>query len=619
MASARRIAQRGVAARRMHLARAKKVMNSKTTGIWFMIAAALFALIFTFQRYWNAPTGISANVVADMQPSAVTSVQVIPAGALEIRADRTNGDWFLSKPMVYPAQAAAIETLLNALQKLTPATRISASELRDHKNSESEFGFENPQISLVIEAGEQSWQLLVGNKTAPGDQVFLRIVGQDGAFVTDADWLKFIPGAANDWRDTSLVDASENNFDTIVLTNGAKVVELHRDTTNHLWRMTRPLQARADGERITGALQQLQTTRVTQFITDDPSADLTAFGLQPADLDLWLGRGTNFVTGIHLGKNPTNDSTQIYAKREDWNAIVTTINEPFSPWRGSVNDFRDPHLLELTAPVSEIEVRGGNNFTLQRQGTNDWKMAGEKFPADAENARAFIQLLAQLRVAGFVKDVVTAPDLQAYGLATPTRQITLLSVVGDTNSVIAQLAFAVQTNGIFVRRADEDFIYSITAENFNRLPEAGWEFRDRRIWNFTENDVAQITLHQNGKTRTMIHDGPNRWSLAAGSQGMINPPAIEETAHRLGELTAAGWVGRNITDPGKNYGLNTNNLQITVELKTGEKFTVDFGTPISNQTALAAVTLDGEHWAFVFPPVLYQFVVTYLTIPANVP
>jgi hypothetical protein len=602
----------------MRLAHAKKVMNSKTTRIWFAIAAALFALIFIFQRHWNASAGISTNILANLQPSAVSSVQVIPAGALEIRADRTNGGWLLSKPMVYPAQVAAIETLLAALQKLTPAMRIGAGELREHHSADTEFGFEPPQISLVIEAGDQRWQLLIGNKTAPGDQVFLRVVGVDGAFVANAGWLKFIPRAANDWRDTSFVNVSENNFDAIVLTNGAKVIELHRDATNHLWRMTRPLQARADGERIVDALQQLQTARVTQFITDESNADLGAFGLQPADLDLWLGHGTNFVTGIHLGKNPANDSAQIYAKREGWNAIVTTAKEPFSPWRGSVNDFRDPHLLELTSPVNEIEVRGGNKFTLQRQGTNDWIIAGEKFPADAENAQAFIQLLSQLRVAGFVKDVVTSPDLQAYGLATPTRQIILLSTVGDTNSVIAQLAFAVQTNGIFVRRTDEDFIYSITAEDFNRLPEAGWEFRQRRIWNFTESEVAQITLHQNGKTRTMIHDGSNKWSLAAGSQGMINPPAIEETAHRLGELTAAGWVGRNITAPEK-YGFKPGNLQITVGLNSGEKFTVDFGAPISNQTALAAVTFNGERWAFVFPPVLYQFVVTYLIIPANIP
>jgi hypothetical protein len=596
-------------------------MNSKTTGIWFTIAAALFALIFVFEHFLRPPAPESSCILPELHPPAVTSVQVIPSGALEIRADRTNGVWLLTKPITYPAQPTAIEALLDALQKLTPATRIDAAELRNHHNADVEFGFETPRISLVIETDGQRRQLLVGNKTPPGDQVFLRVVGMDGAFVADADWLNFIPRSANVWRDTALVNVNNGGLDWIVLTNGTKVIELRRDATNHLWRMIRPFPARADADRIADALQRLQTARVTQFVTDNPKEDLTAFGLQPAELDLWLGHGTNFISAVHVGKSPTNDPTQVFARRERWNAIVTTAKEPLSPWRGSVNDFRDSHLLELTAPVAEIEVQGQDNFTLHRQGSNDWQIVGEKSPVDADNAQLFIKILAGLRVAEFVKDVVTTPDLPAYGLATPTRQITLRSAAGDTNGVIVQLSFGTnQNNEVFVRRTDEDFVYAVTAEDFNRLPEAAWEFRERHIWNFTEGDVMQITIHQNGKTRQMVRNGPNKWSLAAGSQGIINPPAIEETTHRFGELTVAGWLGQNITEPEKNYGLNTNNLQITFELKNGEKRTVDFGTEAPQaHTALAAVTLDGERWAFIFPPVLYQFVSIYLTIPANAP
>jgi hypothetical protein len=596
-------------------------MNSKTTGIWFAIAAALFALIYIFQHFLRPAVPESSALLPELRPSAVTSVQVIPSGALEIRADRTNGAWLLTKPIVYPAQPAAIEALLDALQKLTFATRIGAAELRNHHNADTEFGFDPPRISLVIETGGQRRQLLVGNKTPPGDQVFLRVVGMDGAFVADADWLKFRPGSANDyWRDTALVDANNNGLDWIVLTNGTKAIELRRDATNHFWRMIRPFPARADADHITDALQRLQTARVTQFVTDNPKADLTAFGLQPADLDLWFGHGTNFVSALHIGKSLTNDPAQVFARRGDWAVIVTTAREPLLPWRGSVNDFRDSHLLELTAPVAEIEVQDQTNFTLQRQSSNEWRIAGEKFPVDAENVQLFIKTLAGLRVAEFVKDVVTAPDLPAYGLATPTRQITLRSAAGDTNGVIVRLSFGTnQNNEVFVRRADEDFVYAVTAEDFNRLPEAAWEFRERRIWNFTEGDVAQITIHQNGKTRQIVRNGPNKWSFAAGSQGIINPPAIEETAHRLGELTVAGWVGRNVTEPEK-FGLKPEILSITVELKNGSKSSVDFGAELpSSQTALAAATLDGERWAFVFPPVLYQFVLNYLTIPANVP
>jgi hypothetical protein len=597
-------------------------MNSKNTVIWFVLAACLFAFIFFFERHLHPPSPGPENILSGLKPGEVTSVQISPAAAFEIRASRTNGAWLLTKPIDYPAQPAAIEMLLGALQKLTSATRISAGELREHRTADADFGFENPQFSISIEAGEQQWQLKVGNKTAPGDQVFLRVVGVDGAFVADADWLKFIPHSADDWRDTALVD-SGSSFDWIVLTNGAKVIEFRRDPTNQLWRMIRPLSARADSQRITDALQQLRGARISQFVTDDANADLSAFGLQPADLALWLGHGTNFVAAVAAGKNLTNDATQVFVRREGWNAVMTTAGEQLSPWHGAVNDFRDPHLVELTAPVAEIEMRGPDNFTLQRQGPNGWKIAGEKFPADADNVQQFIKTLAGLRIADF-EDVVTAPDLQAYGLApNPLRQIILRSKVGDTNTVITQLFFGAQTNEVFVRLADEDFVYAITTNDFNNLNMLygeSWEFRDRRIWNFSETNVAQITLHQNGKTRQIIRNGENKWSLAPGSQGMIdNTPAIEETVHRLGDLVAAGWVGRNITPPEK-YGLNTNNLSITFELNNGEKHSVDFGTEVpAAHTALAAVTLDGERWAFVFPPVLYQFVVTYLTIPANVP
>ncbi|MGO9587930.1 MAG: hypothetical protein ACLP2Y_17255, partial [Limisphaerales bacterium] len=82
-------------------------MNSKITGIWFLIAAALFALIFILEHFLR-PSAELSLILPELCPPAVTSIQVIPSGALEIRADRTNGMWLLTKPIVYPAQPAAI-------------------------------------------------------------------------------------------------------------------------------------------------------------------------------------------------------------------------------------------------------------------------------------------------------------------------------------------------------------------------------------------------------------------------------------------------------------------------------------------------------------------------------
>jgi hypothetical protein len=593
-------------------------MKSRTTAIWFVVALLLAGFIWFYRGYWQRPPAGPVALLTGFHPGAITAIQISPAGQHEISAIRTNNAWVLAKPLSYPAQITPVTSLLDALEKLTPAMTISAAEMSQHKNADAEFGFDDPQYTVDVSAGDQDWHLRIGNKTAPGDGVYVRVLGLNGAFITDTDWLKFLPHDANAWRDTALVDAvAMGNVDWIVITNGTKAIELRRDATNHLWRMTYPLQARADSSRIVTALQQLQSATVSRFVTDDPAADLTGYGLQPAELDVWLGAGTNMNTAIHAGRELPEDTNQVYLRREGWSSVLATASEPLNPWRGKVNDFRDRYLFNINAPIAEIEVEGPDGYQLRQNGTNGWMVVGEKFPVDLDKLKEFVHALADLRVSDFVKDAVTGTDLQDYGFVTNNERITLSSVAGDSNSIISRLDFgASDTNRIFVKRGDENYIYGLSQEDFNRLPAKGLEFRDRRIWNFSVSNVLEVTVHQGGRTRQLLRGGANDWMIAQGSQGMINPLAVEETVMEIGQLTASGWLDCNFKDP-KDYGLSTNSPQVSVELKDGQKFTVDFGAALPSQTAIAAVTLDGDRWAFVFPPVVFQMIVAYLAIPAQ--
>ncbi|HWY30606.1 MAG TPA: DUF4340 domain-containing protein, partial [Candidatus Acidoferrum sp.] len=168
-------------------------MKTKSTAIWLIIAVLLFAAIWLVHRYGRGGQTTASGLLPGLHSASVTDIEIIPGGALAIEARLTNGVWQLEKPFLYPARAAAIEDLLSRLENLSPATRLSAAEIGADKNADAEYGFDNPQYSLQISAGQQQWQLRVGKKTAPGDQVFVRVVGADGAFVTDANWLQLLP------------------------------------------------------------------------------------------------------------------------------------------------------------------------------------------------------------------------------------------------------------------------------------------------------------------------------------------------------------------------------------------------------------------------------------------
>jgi len=320
------------------------LMNSKSTWAWAVLAAALFAFIFFFERHFKQPDTGPQKILSGFHAAGITSVSVRPGDQLDIRAVRTNGSWHLTQPLDYPAASASVTALLDALEKLTPAQPpISPLELRKRTNVDEEFGFATPQFSLSLYRGASLQQIQIGSRTAPGDQVFLRVVGIEDVFVVDANLLNLLPRSPNDWRERAVTDLSGLKFNRITITSGAKICELQRDGINLPWRITRNNPARADNPRIKELLSKLSAVRVSRFVSDAAQPDLESYGLQTPDLGLLFSEGTNSVLELQLGKNPTNDVTQVFARLDGQNSIVTVPKEAFDGWHPPFENFRDHH------------------------------------------------------------------------------------------------------------------------------------------------------------------------------------------------------------------------------------------------------------------------------------
>ena len=599
-------------------------MSSRHTWFWLLLALGLFSFIFFYQRHVRNIVPAPSPVLPGFNSALVTRLQVRPMDQLEIRAERTNGSWILTAPIDYPAQTVSIESFLDVLGKLVPVTRITSAELKHRPKADLEYGFANAQASILLYRGENRLaHLLIGSRTAPGDQVFVQVVGVDGVFIVDASLLEQVPKSANDWRDTTLLNLKTLAFDRMVVTNSGKAFELQRANSNALWRMTSPIQTRADHARIEESLEQLQGVRVRQFVSDSSKVDLEPFGLQPPEMELVFAQGTNTLAHLQFGKSPTNDSQQIYARWVGKPAVVTVSKDLLGSWRGPVNDFRDPYLAALVGPIGLVDVRGTNTFQLVYQTNQTWRILPQNWPADNDLVPRLLAGIGGLRVVQFVKDVVTEQDLPAYGLANPFRQFVLRSISATTNglatNILAEIQFGTNNQDkIFARRADESFVYAVKLDEYLNLPDAAWQLRDRHIWKFAENDVARAVIHQNGKVRQMIRNGPHDWTLAAGSQGIINDLAVEETVRAMCQLKAEEWVALG-AEHRSAYGFTTNGLSLTFELKNGEKATVEFGGETPAMIPYAGVTLENQFWIFRFPLLVFRDVLSYLSIPANVP
>jgi hypothetical protein len=604
-------------------------MSSRQNWFWVTLAVLLGALVFLQYEYRHKKPAGPTRVIPGMAASRVTSVQVRPLTQPEIRAEKTNGGWVLTDPVAYPAQSANIDRLLAALEHLTAAVHISAAELQNRPDAEEEYGLSNPQATIIVQ-GDFRERIVIGTNTPPGDQVFLKVGRDSGVYIVDSDLLRFVPRNATEWRDPALLDIASFAPEHITITNVARVWDLERVGANKTWRLLFPgFAVRADNARVEEMVQGLRNIRIQQFVTDDPRADLESFGLQNPDLQLAFRSGSNLIALLQFGKAATNNAHELYARRPGQTGVVTVSADVLSPWR-SPEKFRDPFLLSLSAPVSSIEVHGQDSFILQQTTNQGWRVGPQDFPADVPLVKDLLSSLSGLQIAAFVRDLVPKPDLATYGLTNPpalefilrgptTNPPAAATNGAPTNALLADIQFgSVQGDNVFVQRADENHVYAVKFSDFRKLGSASWEFHERRIWSLKEDDIAHVTIHQSGRTRTIIRKAQYDWALAPNSQGLIEPLPIDQTVSGLCNLSATAWVARGEQNRSP-YGFANDDYTITIELKNGEKHTIELGRKGPADFPYGGVRLDGDFWIFEFPLRLCRDILLYLRIPANIP
>ncbi|MEO5802742.1 MAG: DUF4340 domain-containing protein [Verrucomicrobiota bacterium] len=593
-------------------------MNSKTTWTYLAIAAALFAFIFFVEHPLREKLNASrtTKIFPGFISASANRIEVRRAGE-DIRVERTHDSWVLTKPLSYRAATAPIQTLLHELAELNWQAQITAAELKDRPNVQEEFGFASPAATLLtVQQSGLNFNLLIGTNTPVGEQVYVQVVGRAGVYVIDSEFLKLLPRSANEWRDQTLLRFSAP-INTIKTRSGSKVFTLLH--TNGSWRMTTP-PARADNAKLEELLKKTAALQVAKFETDDPKADLESFGLQTPEMELVFAFDTNILATLLVGKSPTNEPSVVFAKIQNQNHIFRVAADALSDWRRSHTNFVDRHLVNLPPTgMTQIDVRGENTFSLQRD-NSVWKMAGtNNFPVDSDLVREILVSLGKIEV-NIEKDVVA--DFTAYGLAPPALEYTLKTAGALSNSVVALIHFGTNQPGkFFVRRLDEysDTVSSIQPEQYHLLPQAPWQFRDRRIWSFASNEVMSVTVQQKGKERKLIRNAAGHWSFAPGSQGSINTFTLDEALYRLGDLKAVFWVSPDEKNP-ERFGFKGADHRIWLEVKRDgkiETLSLEFGDYSEFGTRYTATMSNGARMIFEFPWPLFFEVENILTIESK--
>ena len=133
---------------------------------------------------------------------------------------------------------------------------------------------------------------------------------------------------------------------------------------------------------------------------------------------------------------------------------------------------------------------------------------------------------------------------------------------------------------VAARANDESTIIGLPREQAILLPKEAFKLRERRLWSFSTNQVATVTVTLANKPTRFARLPNATWRTADNKPlDQIQSAMLEETVYRMGVLSAVDWVAEG-KPAMEGTGIQPGANQLTAEVDTADgprQFRLEFG------------------------------------------
>jgi hypothetical protein len=339
--------------------------------VLLVLAAGLGAYIY-FVEAKREPSGTEKkDKVFTVDASKIDDVEVHAAAGDVTHLKKTGDTWAITSPVSAPADESAVTSLVDAVAALDVDSVVD-----ENPTSLPQFGLEPPRYSVAFKAeGDQtSHRLNVGNKTPTSSGLYARVDGQNRLFLVSAYQDDTLNRTTFDLRDKRVLVFARDAADAVTLTSKSQpAISLAKKGSD--WRLTAPIDARADFSPVDGLVGRLDQVRMLSIVSEgsEPTpAQLKTYGLDAPQVIATVGAGSAKAT---LAIGAKQDDGHLYA-RDLSRPIVFTV---------------EPALLtDLTKKVDDLRVKDVFEFKSYSASSLDVTHGatavsfGKKKPADAK-------------------------------------------------------------------------------------------------------------------------------------------------------------------------------------------------------------------------------------------
>jgi hypothetical protein len=420
-------------------------MNPRTTGILFLVALALGAFVWFYEiegeEARQEAKAAEKRLFPGIESADVDEIALTTRDGTTVRLRRGDDGWSLVEPLAFPADAFATDGIASNLADL------SSVAVLENPQPLEEYGLADGARVVRFHAGGEEHVLRLGNKTPVGGNSYAQVDGRDDVVT--------IPTFKATSFDKTLTDLRERRIMALD-TAAVQSVEVHwpdgaatlervaapegeggeggdaAEEPSQTWRLTAPIEGRADDEVVDRLVSDLSFLRATGFV-DDPSPELLAGFEKPAFDVLLRGKpgedGT--VPSWHLRVGPVYEGDKRLVQT-DSPSLFTIAAERINDFPRTLVSYRFKRLAEFRiGDAAQVDFffhpRSGDPVAITARRSGDGWTASPEAVVPGKVAR-LVSELSDLEAIDIVSEHGSEEQLQALGLSPPN---TILTVFGE--------------------------------------------------------------------------------------------------------------------------------------------------------------------------------------------
>ena len=396
----------------------------KSTIALVVVLAGLGAYIYFVT--WKQPAGggdtgkKQEKVFTALEADKVEEIKVSLASGEVTSLKKDNGAWQMTQPITVKADDTEVSGITSALSSVE-MTRV----IDENPANLVDYGLSNPRIQLDFKAtGDKDYRkLLIGEKSPTGSDLFAKRNDEKRVFLIPAFQESTLNKSTFDLREKTLLKFDREKVDGIDIAAAGKTTAFAKQGTD--WKLTKPLDVRADFSAVEGLVGRLQSAQMKSIVTQEATPDdLKKYGLDKPEVTVNVKAGSATATLVLGGKTAENT---VYARDLSKPMVMTVEGTLADEVKKGADDYRRKDLFEFRAfNATRVEIaRGDQTVVFERvkgQGENaqdKWRrVSPNAADADKDKVEGMLSRLANMRATSFVESTAkTGLDKPAMTVA----------------------------------------------------------------------------------------------------------------------------------------------------------------------------------------------------------